>query len=381
MKKESILLFLTILTILICTSCAVMSSSNENDKPEYYQIAVDKTITKDLKVLDKDLEGKEIIFTAEFHGMKSNMELELKFFKYLKEKTNFKYYLCELSYAQGLMLNKFLETGDTDILDKLFIHYKGTYAYTKDSYNRWLQLYEYNKKLSAEDKIKIIGVDVEHQYEYAIRVIKELLPNDAPPADIKENIYILKLNKVNNKIIKTIHDDMLAKEDIYRSYLGEKYFDVEMILRNIKNLFFVKENLDLFNARRDTVMYENFIDIYNTIEKGIFYGQWGHNHTYQAEEGGIKWFATYLEEDKFKDKILTIAYTYNNCEFMNLDGKGGYTVKSFDTFSGYDLPNADEKTAVLFNIQDSSSLFHDSAKYFQYILVISDSKATEPFVK
>lgn len=135
-------LFLIISTILFCTSCAVMSSSNENDKLGYYQIAVDKTITKDLKVLDKDLEGKEIIFTAEFHGMKSNMELELKFFKYLKEKTNFKYYLCELPYSQGLMLNKFLETGDTDILDKLYIHSKGTYAYTKDSYDRWLQLYE-----------------------------------------------------------------------------------------------------------------------------------------------------------------------------------------------------------------------------------------------
>lgn len=66
---------------------------------------------------------------------------------------------------------------------------------------------------------------------------------------------------------------------------------------------------------------------------------------------------------------------------MSKDGKGGYNAEPFDSFSGYDLQNADEKTAILFDIQDPKSQFHDSSKYFQYILVISDSNATEPLDK
>ncbi len=377
-KKLTILM---IVVIFICTACTVPSSTKENNVPEYYKISVDRNKTDDLNVLDNDLKDKDIIFTAEFHGMKANMELELKFLKYLKEKTNFKYYLCELSYAQGLKLNEFLNTGDTAILDELFSYYKGTFAYTKDSYNRWVELYEYNKNFNDDDKIKVIGVDVEHQILYAAKVLKEILPANDPPKEINDSINSLKNYIGDEDSIKAIHEDLLARESLYRDYFGENYFDIELIIRNIKNLYYVKEKDTLFNARRDAVMYENFMGIYDTIEDGIFYGQWGHNHTYQAEESDIKWFATYLNEEKFKDKILTIAYTYDNCKFMNKTGNGGYSIKDFDTFSGYTLENGDEQTAILFDIQDSSSAFHENAKYFQYILVISDSEATVPFNK
>ncbi len=379
MKINKKITILMIVVIFICTACTVPSSTKENNVFEYYKISVNRNITDDLNVLDNDLKNKEIIFTAEFHGMKANMELELKFLKYLKEKTNFKYYLCELSYAQGLKLNEFLETGDTAIIDELFSHYKGTYAYTKDSYNRWLELYEYNKNFNEDDKIKVIGVDVEHQILYAAKVLKELLPTNEPPKEINDSINSLKHYIGGEDSIKAIHEDLLARESLYRDYFGENYFDIELIIRNIKNIYYVNEKDTLFNARRDSVMYENFMGIYDTIEDGIFYGQWGHNHTYQAEESDIKWFATYLNEAKFKDKILTIAYTYDNCKFMNKTGNGGYSIKDFDTFSGYTLENGDEQTAILFDIQDSSSAFYDSAKYFQYLLVISNSEATVPF--
>ncbi len=368
-----------ILVTFICAACTVPSSIKEIDRTKYHEISVDRSITEDLKVLDNDLKDKEIIFTAEFHGMKANMELELKFLKYLKEKTNFKYYLCELSYAQGLKLNEFLETGDTAILDELFSQYKGTFAYTKDSYNRWIELYEYNKNFDDDNKIKVIGVDVEHQILYAAKVLKELLPSNEPPKEIKDSINSLKYYVGSEDSIKSIHEDLLARESLYKDYFGENYFNIELIVRNIKNVYYVKEKDSLFNARRDAVMYENFMDIYDTIEDGIFYGQWGHNHTYQSEESGLKWFATYLNEAKFKDKILTIAYTYDNCKFMNKTGNGGYNIKDFDTFSGYTLENGDEQTAILFDIKDSSSVFHENTKYYQYILIISDSEATVPF--
>lgn len=52
-----------------------------------------------LSILDEDLKDKEIFLIGENHGVKANAELRMEFFKYFKEKTDFKYYLCENPYS------------------------------------------------------------------------------------------------------------------------------------------------------------------------------------------------------------------------------------------------------------------------------------------
>ncbi len=66
----------------------------------------DESEFKDLAIMDSDIEGKEIFLTAELHGTKANEQLNTKFLKYFKEKTDFKYYLCELPYSEGLLQNR-----------------------------------------------------------------------------------------------------------------------------------------------------------------------------------------------------------------------------------------------------------------------------------
>ena len=117
----------------------------------------------DLSILDSNLEGKEIFFTGEHHGVKANSELNMKFIKYLKEKTDFKYYLCESSYSKAYFINKYLETGDINFLESVYKPLKGTFGWTKDSYNHWKDLYEYNQTLPIEKRIQVVGVDIEHQ--------------------------------------------------------------------------------------------------------------------------------------------------------------------------------------------------------------------------
>lgn len=64
------------------------------------------------------------------------------------------------------------------------------------------------------------------------------------------------------------------------------------------------------------MMYENFQVIQNELPEGKYYGQWGLGHTFQTKEKDIMWFAAYLngEDSRFKGKILTIIYNYDDCD-------------------------------------------------------------------
>src|SRR5690606_9284022 len=66
----------------------------------------------DLSIIDDDLEGKEIFLVGENHGVLVNEQLRMKFLKYFKFNTNFKYYLWELPFSVAFFLSKYLETGD-----------------------------------------------------------------------------------------------------------------------------------------------------------------------------------------------------------------------------------------------------------------------------
>ena len=130
---------------------------------------------KDLSIMDDDLKNSEIFLTGENHGVKANIELRIKFLRYYKERTNFKYYLCELPYSMTYFLNKYLETKDEDILKNIYEPLKGTDAWNKDEYDYWGYLYEFNKKLPEDDRITLIGPDIEHQPQNAIRFMKYCL--------------------------------------------------------------------------------------------------------------------------------------------------------------------------------------------------------------
>ncbi len=81
----------------------------------------------DLNVLDNDIKEKEIFLTGETHANSANCKLKMKFLKYFKEKTNFKYLLCEYSYSEACYLNDYLKSGDVAILENIFKPIKGTF--------------------------------------------------------------------------------------------------------------------------------------------------------------------------------------------------------------------------------------------------------------
>lgn len=352
---------------------------------------------KGLEGLEADLEGKEIIFTAESHGVDVNMELERGFIKYFKEKTNFKYYLCELSYAQSIMLNKYLEIGDPTILDEMFAHFKGTFAYTDDSYRRWIGLYSFNQTLPEEDRIQVVGVDVEHQVAYAAQVLQMLLEDAEAPDDIKDKLgKIAKGEGETEKDIRKLYEDVVANSSRYEAYLGESYFDFQLILKNMDNISKIYEEEQHFDRERDRCMYENFMAIYSRLPKDVFYGQWGLNHAFKRAQGDIKWIASEMEANDFKDKVLSIAYAYNNCKYMNKNKDKSYGESPLTDITKETMVGLPREDLILLPLHREDSPYEKkllwpytrqrnyppsggvTTDYFDYLLVIQNAGPTRP---
>ena len=377
-------------------------------KDNYNSIDLDNGI-ENFYILDEDIEGKEIFFTGEVHGIKTNADLHMEFLKYFKEKVDFKYYLAEFSYSNAYFLNKYLNTGDIHILEDIFEELKGSYSWNKDSFEFWVNFHQYNNNLEEERKIQVIGIDIELQPATSYRYFVDILPSEDPPIEIKKMID--NIINTNNRLIETgfgasyttakdIQKDIIAKESIYRDYLGEHYFGFKTVSSNLlkyERAYRNKRNQVDWNNLRDKMIYENFVLIERRIPKGKYFGQWGVNHVFQTNEKNIKWLAAYLNGDEsiYKDKVLSIAFNYENSRQMGKMGDKQYIINEIDFIFPYmkvandiiggDMniyklngPGSPFKFIQMYYTFNKEQLEEPIANFFQYIVYLKDLGPTDP---
>lgn len=377
-------------------------------KDNYNSIDLDNEI-ENFHILDEDLEGKEIFFTGEVHGIKTNADLHMKFLKYFKEKVDFKYYLAEFSYSNAYFLNKYLNTGDIRILEDVFEELKGSYSWNKDSFEFWVNFQQYNNNLEEERKIQVIGIDIELQPSTSYKYFVDILPSEDPPIEIKKMID--NIINTNNRLIETgfgasystakdLQKDIIAKESIYRDYLGEHYFGFKTVSSNLlkyERAYRNKRNQVDWNNLRDKMIYENFVLIERRMPKGKYFGQWGVNHVFQSKEKNIKWLATYLNEEDsiYKDKVLSIAFNYENSRQMGKMGDKQYIINEVDFIFPY-MKVANDRIGGdmnIYKLNATGSPFKDIRMYytfnrelleepmvnfFQYIVYLKGIGPTDP---
>ncbi|QYE99785.1 hypothetical protein [Paraclostridium sordellii] len=77
-----------------------------------------------LDLIKDDLKNKKIIFTGEYHAFQKDDLFRMKLIKYLQEEIGLNYYLAEMGYSNAYFFNKYLESGDEEILRKVFFESK-----------------------------------------------------------------------------------------------------------------------------------------------------------------------------------------------------------------------------------------------------------------
>ena len=149
----------------------------------------------------------------------------------------------------------------------------------------------------------------------------------------------------------------------------------------MKNLAVSEGQLD-----REELLINNFIELYEYLPKGKFFGQFGGAHTNLSPN--TKSLASYLQNnyEKTKDKVISINYEYNNShsyipQGLNVDSKLTERIDS------YFFP--DDKSTVLLKLNYEDSVYNKKdiylndnnpqIEYFQYIILISDSQAANKY--
>lgn len=339
-----------------------------------------------LSLMDSDLYENEIFFAGENHGSVKSMEMNMYLLKYFVEKGNIKYILYEGGYCTGELLNNYLETGDENILSFIQDAFSGTSVYTMEHYNLLKHIYNYNLTLSEDKKLKFVGVDIEHQPNVAIRYIRSLIPDkEINDEEVREFIDILKsIPKQNyNNILVDAIEIMNKNQEAIRVYFGEKFFNISLAIRN----------LSISNSQqvREKYIISNFIEQYEYLPKGKWFGQFGGFHTQQEgayDVDGYKPFASYLdnEYENTKGKVISIQYDYLNGKVYNPGGGDPYPASNIISPNFY---QDDEKTRLvklnyegsMFNKKDIWLNDVPQTDYFQYIIMFNNSEAANKYYR
>ena len=421
-KRISIVLILTV--ILTLTGCSIYTSNlNVNDtdkylKKNYSEMNLEEDYIKGLSILDKDLKKYDVFLAGERHAVEKNYDIKLAFIKYLNQKADVRYILSEDGYSISAYLNEYLETGDEEILDYVFEYFKTSYWWNKEHYEFYKKLREYNETLDEDKKIILVGIDVEYSITPAIAYLKSILPKNAPPAEIASLINLFKKTKYDKpntwqerldytNSLKPLQADMKKNEDIYKEYLKDKYFDFSIVLDNIVNpgegfyLYNITENYDSLHIVREKSIYDNFKRIYEHLPKGKYFGQYGFDHVHQKDinddmhnKGRL---GIYLnsEDSPVKGKVLSIKYGYKDCYCMEMDSNFQECVYE-EKVLNHRINNMNiidkylDKDFTLFKLNGKRSPFAQelyfvespdggvTTDYFQYVLIIKDSKGATP---
>lgn len=406
-------MFLIVNLMLVFNGCSNESKVTKNTVPIDKFIKGNHVSFNNLKkgnklfsLMDRDLKGKEIYLSGETHGVSENYQLRFSLIKYFKEKAGIKYILMEDSYSGTEMLNDYLKSGDIRILDRYFKYYSYTnYIYNKDNYNNFKEIYKYNKALPDNQKLKFVGIDIEHCTGIAFQYLKSTIPKNEAPKDIASILNELK--SVNGNIIARdeskdlclkIEKSIDENKNTYEEYFKDKLFGFRLVCDNIINAaddYSNEKSNDTFNKMRDEDMYNNLLKLHNKLPKGRYFGQFGSYHVFQHEIYDVKWFTSLLNTkgSALRGKILSICYLYSNCEAIDAFNK---STEYINTYQESQLDNYLTGRYNMFKLTGKGSPFSNSSicpavdissnndnattDFYQYMIVIKNGIAVKRLI-
>lgn len=405
MLKTTLCIIMTIVCGLTMTSCEKIKKKTAENKTSQYMYNSDYV---DLSPLISDLNQHKIFLIGETHGLQENSMIQKEFIMFLKENTQLKYVLMEISPATSYLYNQYLKTGDLTIIDPIFEKIKGTYAYTKEAYNFIKWLYGYNQTFDEDDRLQIIGVDIIHPYQdTGILVLQNILAHHQAPNAVQQEVddlldfqFISKSDpnmKKLLKITKALLDHLLKNTDLYKDIYEEDFIVLHSILLGIPRGIECYE-ADVYvgsNNLRDKTMYDIFkLQVpYGTEEK--IFGQLGVGHTLTSNPtDDIKWFSSYLNTDQhYANQVISTKLYYDSA--TKLEKKDGqYTTITFSDFYPSDeMESHYTKTHVLYKLNEPDSIFTQNmvfdfagigiqnralTDFIQYYILFNEASASHP---
>lgn len=414
-KKEGVIMkrwSFILAVILVISFCFTGCQNQQMLSVEEYNAKYAKTIDFE-KGIDNKIFGNadyRVFLAGEYHAQTKGYQSKKMLIQYLHEKQDVDYLICELGMGQGFLLDDYIQTGNEENLIFMMEELEGTLAYTQDEYQLWKWLYDYNQQQPENDKLHIIGLDIEFQKKTSARGLSLLLDNSVTPAKEIQPL-IERIKESDGTAVKEFPQALEKYPEQMKEVFGENFPWAEQYAKNVAatNQFYdwMEEGKTNFHQIRDDKMTDNlFFAMEQLPEDAKFFGQFGAEHILQSEmittfvlQENYNRFAMQLQEDDspVKGEVCSIYLVFlqksqsprsTNYYLMN---ESEIPVDSFQDYFAQDtfIP-LDEKGSPFTRygeeqVQDREGSDNKAAMgltdYFQKILLLPDSEACEPYQK
>ncbi len=363
-----------------------------------------------------------LFLLGESHGIQKPQELDFALLKHLNERVGVRYYIAEVDAIKAHYLNEYLKTGDTTTLNKVFrswVAEKAQWA-NRDFYQKIGRIRALNQTLPEARRIRFVGIDRIQDKPLVAERLTELLRGHKLPKPTRLLADSLLSGLMTNRPDSIVAEASLAWLDnwkkapgTYSRALGRDTAELQHLLTNIAYLKTIKS--------REKTIFTNFQTLLPSLNNEKLYGFWGMFHVLQQPPlNSGKPFACLVRESGLSVVSLTCTYldsfmmlptaflppfwqekgkTYSRLDKFNNDSELMRT-EGIDAMRTATRPN----TLTLFALDRPGSFARKTpirikyapfmppaqqmqfdpnrptTDYFQYVILVRNSVATEPLV-
>ena len=267
---------------------------------------------------------------GEYHFKDDNSELFLNAFKNLYKNENVRIVFMESGYANTIILNHYLETGDESSLSYVLENFQ----FKRYVYEDLLSFYD---TLPENEKFKFVGVDLEiYEADTKFQYATQLLTTDNEIPDSLNNLInefedhnYADDTEAAQKSFDKICFDWKRNNEKYKELMGDNYKTYVTLIKKIKksyrfdyyNYNYGKDSIKQTN--RERYIYNMIVSEVNKNPDCNFFGQFGLAHIglerflIVSEADGFQSFSAKLNSNKkspLRDQVCSIAILYFDYE-------------------------------------------------------------------
>ncbi len=274
------------------------------------------------RLIQNSIPKSNIYWLGEGHATASNYDIAFDLFCKIDSAVGVDYILLESNYLQTHYLNKYLKSGDSNLLDLAFSTSVGTFGWTKEHKAYYENIYAHEQKKTKENRIQFVGIDIEHGYWHTHKfLIDSLIPLTISDSNriISQIRQPLRYSKDFFNYYTKLYDDVIQNEVAYKSMLGGQFEVTKYLIKNIYNITYCQSLPDnLWDVTRDSLIYENF-KYYNErlqFKDKVSFGLWGTDHIFQATtKKGITYIAAHIKNNETEISQISYRMLYTKSSF------------------------------------------------------------------
>lgn len=384
-------------------------------------------IADNLPVFDDAFYQNQLFLLGESHGFQKVQDVDFALLKHLNQRVGVRYYVAEVDMSKAYFLNQYLQTGNDSTLMRVFRSWiKETAQWANRDFFRKIQrIRTLNQTLPVGRQIRFLGLDRIQDRALVADHLSELLTGKKLPAtarfltDSLRNRLVTKTpDSLRADLAGKLLTDMDANAATYKKTLGAT--TITELRHLLQNIVYLKTS-----RNREKTIFTNFQTIYKALDLQTekLYGLWGFFHILQAPlPDNAKSFAALLRESDLpvRDKIVSLSCSYVGSKMMvptaflppfwQEQGKTYSRVDKFNNDGPMMITDGVEAlktatqpgTSTVFKLIGSEAgtqpirvnyspfmpkeqqMVFDPARpatdYYQYVVLIRNSDATEPLV-